>query len=39
MEDFFKWVYTYIDTSKKRVSIITVMYFQLQVIPDIYFFN
>lgn len=37
MEDFFKWVYTYIDTSKKRVSIITVMYFQLHVIPDIFF--
>lgn len=37
MEDFFKWVYTYIDTSKKRVSIITVMYFQLHMIPDIFF--
>lgn len=37
MEDFFKWVYTYIDTSKIRVSIITVMYFQLHVIPDFFF--
>lgn len=36
MEDFFKWVYTYIDTSKIRVSIITVMYFQLHVIPDFF---
>lgn len=37
MEDFFKWVYAYIDTSKIRVSIITVMYFQLHVIPDFFF--
>lgn len=37
MEDFFKWVYTYIDTSKIRVSIITAMYFQLHVIPDFFF--
>lgn len=36
MEDFFKWVYTYIDTSKICVSIITVMYFQLHVIPDFF---
>lgn len=36
MEDFFKWVYTYIDTSKIRVSIMTVMYFQLHVIPDFF---